>query len=271
LQNICLTIEYDGTDYAGWQSQKNQPSIEDSLRAALASMRVDYQNLKVAGRTDAGVHALAQIVNFNTTYTGEARRLAPGLNAFLPPAIRIQSAKRVEPHFNARLDSVGKYYCYTIVHSFHPSALYHRYAWWLRNVLPREALQQRALMLMGEHDFNAFRSSHCDAAHAQRTLHQCTITQEHIGTYTLTRFHLLANAFCRHMCRIIVGTLVQQTQKNAPPQALKAILLSKDRRCAGITAPAKGLCLVAVDFSLETYNQRIQSLHPLCDKTSTGF
>lgn len=246
--NIRLLFEYDGRGYVGWQKQIGQPSIQAALEDAILRVTGATADLVVAGRTDAGVSALGQIANFHTTSVLPAGRFAAALNAHLPDDIRVHLSEQVDATFSARHDSDGKVYRYRIYNGPVRAPL-EPHAWQIRAPIDSEAMRTGARHLIGEHDFNAFRSAQCDAPHARRNMLDIKLVplpRPPVGT-TIDIF-LHADAFCRHMCRIIAGTLVELGCGKREPDDMLRILESRDRRAAGITAPPEGLTLVQVYY-----------------------
>ncbi|MBN1962764.1 MAG: tRNA pseudouridine(38-40) synthase TruA [Deltaproteobacteria bacterium] len=248
-RNIKLLIEYDGSRYHGWQMQKNGPSIQAEITNAIATITKEKVNLCVAGRTDAGVHATGQVANFYTQSNIPAERFAAALNTVLPFDISIHCSKQVPDNFHSRLDSESKRYCYQVYNAKQRSALTDKYAWFIRRRLDIAVMKQGATLLLGEQDFEAFRSSQCDAEHAWRYMNSITIDQEMrppIGALVKITFH--ANAFCRHMCRILAGTLIEVGMGKRSASDISAALAKRKREFAGITAPAHGLTLLEVIY-----------------------
>ena len=249
-QNIRLLVEYDGTPYVGWQLQDGLPTVQGELLTALRSItgEADLQ-LNVAGRTDAGVHAYGQVVSFLTRYPKEPRRLAPALNFYLPSTIRIHRAEGVPDDFDARRSAKGKRYRYRVYSGPHPLAVERDRVWHVRRHLNLDAMRQAAAHLIGELDFESFRSSHCDAAHAVRTMFAIPVEVQPrppVGSLVDITFH--ANAFCRHMCRILAGTLVEVGAGKRTPADVAHVLARQERAAAGITAPPAGLTLLEVFY-----------------------
>lgn len=246
-RNIRLLIEYEGTRYVGWQAQENGPSIQAEIVRAIAAISRESATLHVAGRTDAGVHALAQVANFRTESRIPAERFAPALNSVLPDDVSIHRSDEVPLAFDARHSARGKRYRYRVYHARQPASLESARAWYVRRPLVLEPMREAASMLVGELDFEAFRSAHCDAAHARRHMHSITVEAQPrppVGTTVDITFH--ANAFCRHMCRIIAGTLVEVGTGQRPAASVREALEKRQRALAGITAPAHGLTLLEV-------------------------
>lgn len=247
-----LLVEYDGSQLMGWQRQQGLPTVQGALEQAL--MQVTHEpylalDVRCAGRTDAGVHALGQVATFHTTSSKEPRRFAPALNHFLPPNVRVHCCEAAPEGFSARHDALGKTYRYTLFVGAHPSALLLYRAWHVRRRLNLKAMQVGAAHLQGSHDFESFRSAHCDAPHARRNLRVVRVERgeayEMGATTTIT---LEGDAFCRHMCRIIAGTLMEVGAGLRAPSDLPAVLDARHRSRAGETAPGYGLTLVAVHY-----------------------
>ncbi len=252
LRNLKLLIEYEGTRYAGWALQHNAPSIAGCLMEAVAGMTGARPALCVAGRTDAGVHALGQVVSFTTASRLEAHRFPAGLNWYLPDDISVHEAREMPLSFDARRDSLAKRYRYRVYHGPQPAALERARAWYLRAPLEVEAMRVAALSLVGEHDFEAFRSAQCDAPHARRTMFGVDITRTlrpPLGEHIDITFR--ADAYCRHMCRILAGTLIEVGTGKRAVSEVADILAARDRKRAGITAPAHGLTLLEVLYPPE--------------------
>ncbi len=260
-QTVRLIVEYDGTPYCGWQAQHGQASVQQALADALSRFvpeRQEALRLNCAGRTDAGVHAYGQVVSFVTASSMEARRLAPALNRYLPSSIRVHHSARMPAGFHARFDARANISRYRLYRGPHPLALDRRRAWRLPASLQLEPLRAAAATLVGSHDFNAFRSAHCDAEHARRDMHAVTVTVQRrppLGDFIDVTYE--ANAFCRHMCRILTGTLVEVGLKKRSVAQVTALLRGGRREAAGMTAPPWGLTLLEV-----LYNEAPANLQP---------
>jgi tRNA pseudouridine38-40 synthase len=246
MRNIKLIIEYDGTNYHGWQSQagSNEPTIQETLETSLTSLTGEDVGTYSSGRTDAGVHALGHVANFKTRSAIPADAWAPALNHLLPDDIRILSSSEVPDDFHARYSALGKVYAYRILNRREPSALHRRYSWHVRFPLNLENMRLAAALLEGKHDFSAFRSAACSARSPVRTLKGLIIKKS--GDFI--EILLEADAFLMHMARNIVGTLVEVGSDRCTVSDLNSILLSCDRRKAGRIAPPNGLYLVEVFY-----------------------
>lgn len=250
LVTIALTLEYDGTAYQGWQIQDNGPTVQACLEESLLRLTHEPIRVRVAGRTDSGVHALGQVVSFTTASRIPPEKFAVALNHFLPSDISVRRSERAAPGFDARRDSVSKHYRYRIWNDQLRAPLVHRRAWHVKPELDVERMRAGAAPLVGEHDFESFRSVHCDAAHAIRRIDSIMVSVEARagqGGRMLT-IDVEGNAFCRNMVRIIAGTLTQIGRGRFEPEATADMLAARDRTKAGMTAPACGLYLVEVRY-----------------------
>jgi tRNA pseudouridine38-40 synthase len=245
-RNIKLILEYEGTNYHGWQSQigSGMPTIQDVLEHALEKLTTEQIKTVSSGRTDAGVHALGHVANFKTASRIPAEAWAPALNHLLPNDIRVLLSEEVPDDFHARFSAQGKIYQYRILNRQSPSALYRNYSWYMNQRLNLKNMRSAAACLVGKHDFTAFRSSGCGAKTPVRTLKELTIKKH--GEFV--EVFLEADAFLMHMARNIVGTLVEVGLNRRPVEDVKRILLSRDRNKAGRTAPSCGLYLYRVFY-----------------------
>ncbi|MGH7204886.1 MAG: tRNA pseudouridine(38-40) synthase TruA [Nitrospiraceae bacterium] len=244
MATFKLTIEYDGTAYAGWQRQPDQPTVQAAVEAALQRITQTYIPVIGAGRTDAGVHALGQVASFRTDKTLSVEAWVRALNALLPKDISVRSALHVADDFHARYSARGKLYKYRILNQVERSALDRDRAWHIRRQLDLAAMQEATSLFMGRHDFSSFQGSPTDKENPVCDLRRLEIKQEQ----TLIRIEAQADRFLKQMVRAIVGTLVEVGQGKRSPKSVKEILEAKDRRVAGVTAPAHGLYLVRVDY-----------------------
>lgn len=244
MRNIKLTIEFDGTNYNGWQTQKNKTSIQETIESALKLVMNEEIELTGSSRTDAGVHALGLTANFKTMSTIATDRIPRALNSVLPKDIVIKDAEEKHDEFHARFCSIGKKYKYTIVNDKYPSALIRNYAYFFPYKLDIEAMQNACKYLLGDHDFSAFKSSGGSAKTSIRTIYSA----EFVKRDNIIEFYIHGNAFLYNMVRIIVGTLLDVGQGKIKPEQIEEIILSGDRKKAGKTAPPYGLCLVEVYY-----------------------
>jgi tRNA pseudouridine38-40 synthase len=245
LKNFKLTIEYDGTNYLGWQRQAVGPTIQAEIERALASMTGSPVTLIGAGRTDAGVHALGQVANFRCDTRLDPEPILKGLNSLLPPDIAIRKCFLVPERFHARFDAKSKIYQYRILNRETRSAVGRNYAWFIHTPLDVDAMRRAAGHLVGRHDFKAFESTGSPRAHTLRTLLTADWTEK---TGPHLTFQVEADGFLRCMVRNIVGTLVAVGRGKLSPADVSAILDSRDRKRAGATAPGRGLFLAEVKY-----------------------
>lgn len=243
-RNIVLVIEYDGTGFSGWQRQSRRPSVQGEIERAIRAVTRVEVNLIGAGRTDAGVHALGQVANFHTTSRIAADRFPPALNAHLPDAIRILSAREGAADFHARYAATGRMYRYAVLNRPAPSAILRAHTYHVPATLDVYAMQEAAALLLGTHSFASFRG----VGSAERTA-VCTLRRADVaraGDTILLTFE--ADRFLRHMVRLIVGTLLPVGQGKLAADALAEILAAQDNKQAGPRAPAHGLFLVRVSY-----------------------
>lgn len=261
MKNIRFLIEYDGTNYHGWQeqnlaiSQKNIITIQGMLQEKLKA--VTGEDVKVIGssRTDAGVHAFGQVASFLTDSYLEAEVLQRALNSLLPEDIRILNAEEVNETFHPRYDAVSKSYFYLISNMSISSAFLYRYAWRVRHRLDLDSMKEAGSLLYGRHDFSAFRGAGCGAKTTERAISFFNIERlERIDFMTaglrgdFIKIRIEANAFLRYMVRNIVGTLVDIGRGKMAAHAISDAFELKDRRKTGPTAPATGLFLEAIKY-----------------------
>jgi tRNA pseudouridine38-40 synthase len=244
MQTIKLTLEYDGTNYAGWQRQADQPTVQAALERVIGQVTQATLSVVGAGRTDSGVHALGQVASLRTE-----RRLSPdewsrALNGLLPDDICVRSVEFVSDDFHARYSAVGKLYEYRILNRPHRSALDRYRAWHLRKNLDQDAMREAAECLIGQLDFSSFQGSPTDNQNPVCHLRQLSIRTEP----ELIRIEAYADRFLKQMVRAIVGTLVEVGLGKRTAASLRDILASRDRSAAGKTAPAHGLYLIRVDY-----------------------
>jgi len=241
---LKLTLEYDGTNYVGWQRQAEGVSIQALLEDALAPFAGEPVTVHGAGRTDAGVHALGQVASVTTTAPHDPETLQRALNAVLPVDVRVLRIEEAPPGFHARFDAVSKTYEYRIVHAPFVSAFEHRYVWHVPGALDLDAMRRAAAPLQGRHDFAAFQSTGGEVATTERTIHSIEIISS--GPHLTIRVE--GDGFLRHMVRAIAGTLVDIGLGRWPPSAMTEILDSRDRGRAGRAAPPTGLFLIGVAY-----------------------
>jgi len=244
LKNLVLTIEYDGTDFHGWQVQKDQRTVQGEIEAALARITCSAIRINGSGRTDAGVHALGQVANFTTDTRLDAKTLQTALNSVLPDDITIIGCTEARPDFHARFDAKDKTYEYRILNRSLPSALSRRFCWHIRTPLDINSMQEALALTEGTHDFSGFENSGSKRSHAVRTMFSTCISRH--GDVISIR--LTADGFLRCMVRNIVGTLVEVGLGKRSVSGFAEVLEKKNRGLGGTTAPAHGLFLVRVRY-----------------------
>ena len=244
MRTIKLTIEYDGTNYAGWQIQKNGVTVQQVMEEALVKVLGAQVRLHSSGRTDAGVHAQGMVAAFRTDSRIPLAAFSDGINTFLPPDIAVRAAEEAAPGFDPRRHAKGKHYRYTILNTGRRSPLNRLYAWHLRGELDLEAMRQAAMHMVGEKDFAAFRTAGCAARTTVREIFSVDVTRE--GELVL--IDVKGPGFLRNMVRIMVGTLVEAGTGKLPAAAVPLFFGGKNGATAGMTAPPHGLCLIEVYY-----------------------
>ena len=242
-----MTVEYDGTDFVGWQRQANGPSVQAAIEDALTDMHGGVATvIRGAGRTDAGVHAFGQVAHFDAPPGTRVplHGYQRGLNAVLPRSIALLSVVEAADDFDARFSARGKLYRYAIWTGPTRSPLRDRYVWHLKRGLDADLMQQAAQTLVGRHDFAAFRASDCERRTTERTLTRLDVRRDG----DLVTIEVEADAFLKNMVRILTGTLCEVGFGKRPAHDVQRILDGRDRRQAGVTAPPQGLTLVRVDY-----------------------
>lgn len=247
MRNLKLIIEYDGTNYCGWQTQRGYKpkSIQETIEKALQKILHHKVCLIGSGRTDAGVHASAQIANFKTDSGIAREKLQKALNGTLPVDIRISKVEEVNPGFHSRFDVKSKLYRYAVLSRNYNSALLKDFVYFYHYPLDIKLMRQEAGCLIGRHDFRAFCAEGISAKDTVRTIKKITIKK---FPQSIIAIDIEADGFLYNMVRNIVGTLLEIGRKKFKKRDLKRILLSKNRKFAGPTVPAKGLCLVKVNY-----------------------
>ncbi len=241
---IALGIEYDGSAFCGWQTQPAGCGAQDKLEFALSRIAGQSIATTCAGRTDAGVHALAQVVHFDTIAERPLTAWVRGSNALLSPALAVTWAKVVSEDFHARYSASERCYRYVLLNRPVRPAVDRARVGWYHLPLAPDPMQRAARLLVGEHDFSAFRSSECQARSPVRILRSLDIVRR--GDYVI--FELCANAFLHHMVRNIVGCLVQVGTGKHPPEWIGEVLASRDRTQAAATFDAAGLYFARVVY-----------------------
>lgn len=252
---LKLQIQYEGTHYNGWQVQPGGQTIQGILQECIYRLTGERVKVTAAGRTDAGVHAIEQVVTFETTSRHTADVFKRAINAMLPEDIRIMKAEKVERGFHARYSAASKRYVYMIANNEDLPVFLRRYVWWIRIPLDFDSMVTASKFLIGTHDFSSFRGSGCGAKSTIRTIYSINVEKMNSIPFIFTEFKgnfikvtIEAEAFLRHMVRNIVGTLVEVGKGRFYPNVVKDILNAKNRRFAGPTAPSQGLFLERVIY-----------------------
>jgi tRNA pseudouridine38-40 synthase len=247
MPTFKITLTYDGTDFVGWQRQASGVSIQGLLERALREL--DDRDVAVtgAGRTDAGVHAMAQVAGFSLARTIAPETLARALNARLPDEVRVLTAEEVSPSFHARFDARAKTYRYRIWNAEVMPPFERRYAWHITGDLDDDAMKGAARLLEGSHDFATFQAAGSGVQGTERTVATSLVGRSDADPALLT-YEISGSGFLRYMVRNIVGTLVEIGRGRRPVEWMGEVLRSKVRASAGPTAPPQGLFLVRVDY-----------------------
>ena len=240
-----LIIEYDGTNFVGWQSQDNGNSVQQSLEKAIHKLTKEQVTVFGAGRTDSGVHAKGQVAHFEISKEFTKDNIRDGVNQYLRPLpIAILNVEKVEEDFHARFSAKQRIYQYLIINRRPPLTFQRQLVWVIYKKLNIEKIKEAATFFKGKHDFNAFRSIDCQSATSIKTIDYCAVTnnQESIS------IEVVAKSFLHSQVRIMTGTLVNVGQGKLQPSDIKKIIEMKDRDKAGVTAPAHGLYLKEVIY-----------------------
>jgi len=252
MRNIRLIVAYDGTDFHGWQRQPNAPTIQASLEAAIERILGEQVHVWGSGRTDAGVHALNQVANFQTDRPIPCENLVKALNDVLPPTVRVKDAHEVSQKFHARYDVRSKTYRYRILQAPICSPFLWRFVYHHPYPLDRRCMAEAARSLEGEHDFTSFAGSEGLAEEAEEPK---SMARKIFLSRILWRpqtamliYEVRGSGFLHHMARNIVGTLMEVGKGKLAPHDVRRILEARDRTLAGPTVPARGLCLVSVEY-----------------------
>jgi len=244
VQNYKIIIQYDGTNYHGWQMQANARTVQGELTRVLSMLDQRPVTIHGAGRTDAGVHAKGQVANFLLAREFEPTRLRDAVNGNLDRDLRVMEVEGVEPAFNARFSATRKTYRYQIWTGAVISPFVYRYVHHHRSPLDVEAMQCASSLLAGKHDFSAFTVKDSEITDRVRTLQQLDVGQEG----ELITITAVADGFLRYMVRTVVGTLIEVGCGRRAAASLTSVLSSCNRAHAGVTAPARGLTLMRVDY-----------------------
>lgn len=244
MMRYALGLEYLGTHYKGWQKQPGYPTIQQHLEEALSQIANEPIEVICAGRTDAGVHAIEQVVHFDTHAKRPDIAWILGVNRYLPKDIAVRWIKRVNNDFSARYSAISRRYQYRIHNCHTRSAIDHALASWYHFPLDEKRMHEAAQCLLGEHDFSAFRGPHCQSKTPIRRVDGCHVVRENQHVI----IEIQANAFLHHMVRNIVGCLLEIGKGNKPIDWLSDVLSSRDRRMAAAMAKPEGLYLANVEY-----------------------
>jgi tRNA pseudouridine38-40 synthase len=257
MRHIKLTIQYDGTDYSGWQIQDKDSTVQGAVEKAATVIAGERIRVTGASRTDAGVHAVEQVSSFKTRSTLETNVFKRALNGNLPEDIRIIEVTECREDFHPRYSARSKVYSYLITHSAYYSVFLKRYSWQVPFDLSKhvEAIREASGYIVGEHNFSSFRASGCASKNAIREIMSIEVSDRPSIDFMsfnlkvpVIKISIRANAFLRYMVRNIVGTLMEVGRGKISPPDMEAILRSRDRGSAGKTAPAKGLFLEKIYY-----------------------
>jgi tRNA pseudouridine38-40 synthase len=241
---VALGLEYDGGPYCGWQTQPSGCSVQDALDRAVAQIAGHAVASQCAGRTDAGVHALGQVVHFDTDARRPLLAWTRGVNALLPRSIAVTWAREVAAEFHARYSARGRSYAYLLLNRPQRPGVHHMHLGWYHRHLELEPMREAAASLLGVHDFSAFRAAECQARTPVKELRSLDI--ERRGE--LLVFEFSADAFLHHMVRNVVGCLVKVGSGSRPPSWVREVLDGRNREFAAPTFPASGLYLTGVQY-----------------------
>lgn len=244
MPTILLTIAYDGTNYSGWQIQPNGLAVQQVVEDALRQLLGERVQLRSSGRTDAGVHARAMPAAFTTSRDLPLRAFVEGVNRYLPDDIAIQDARQVAADFRPIGDALAKHYRYTILNSVIRSPLDRLYSWQVREPLEIQAMMAAAGHFVGTHDFAAFRASNCVARTTIRKVDAVDVSLKD----GFVIIDVVGEGFLKYMVRVMAGTLVDIGRGRFAPDHVCRLLEDRDRKKAGVTAPACGLCLMKVYY-----------------------
>lgn len=248
MRYIKLTVAYDGKHYVGWQAQNNGPSIQVTLESAWRQLTGESRRITASGRTDAGVHAEAQVCSVRTETKLPTEVFVKGLNAYLPDDIAVLSAQEMPGDFHAIRDAIGKTYRYQIQSGPVRHVLQREFWWFVPPRLDVAAMQAAARFLVGRHDFAAFQTTGSDRLSTVRTVTELVVEGRDDPPYQWIQIFISADGFLYNMVRCIAGTLAEVGKGKRSPEWCQAVLASRDRTRSGATAPAHGLCLVRVDY-----------------------
>lgn len=244
MRNIKLTLEYDGTNYLGWQKQKVGITIQGTLEEAIKVLTKEEVEVTGSSRTDAGVHAKGFVANFKTNSKIPSEKFREAINHKLPEDIVILKSEEVEEEFHARYNAMGKTYSYSILNRDVPSAMDRNYLYHVKRRLDVESMKEACQYFIGTHDFSAFKTSGSSVRTTIRTIKELYIEDND----DIIKIYVTGDGFLYNMVRIIVGTLIMVGSNKIKPLEIKNIIASKEREKAGICVPASGLVLEKVYY-----------------------
>lgn len=258
LSRYAVGIEYSGSAYCGWQRQSHCNAVQSQLESALSYVADETLELTCAGRTDAGVHAIEQVAHFDSFAERDARAWVMGANCRMPRDIRIKWVKPVNGEFHARYSATARAYRYLLLNADVPSAIYSQSCGWEFRPLDHQVMHDCAQMLLGEHDFSAFRAAGCQAKSAHRSVQQVSVSRHG----NMVCIDIRANAFLYHMVRNITGSLIKVGTGEQDRAWFEQVFESRDRRQAAMTAPARGLYFVRA-FYPEAFDLESLAVAPI--------
>ena len=244
MRNIKVILEYDGSSYYGWQRQPRHPTVQELVEDGLYRLFKDRIKVRAAGRTDAGVHAEGQVINFLTSSSIPASAIRPALNSYLPADVKVKKAQEVRLNFHAQKSASSRLYRYIIYNHPFPSPFYRNFSWHVPFSLQVENMREGSRHLVGRHDFSSFFTQGSPVCSPVREIKKVVFFVKG----RLIVIYVRANSFLYRMVRNIIGTLVQVGRGSLSPAEVKKILDARDRAAGGPTAPPQGLCLVRVRY-----------------------
>lgn len=249
-----LTIEYNGMPYYGWQRQENLPSVQVGLEEALLQFTQESATVFAAGRTDAGVHALGQVLHVDLSKTWKPGKIVEAMNGILRlrnHPVCVLNAEEVSADFDARFSAIKRHYRYRLINRVAPLTIDHERAWWIRFPLDVERMHDAAQEFLGKHDFSTFRSTDCQAKSPVRTIDRFQVSKDEVDSKiqgTVINFDVSARAFLHSQVRSMVGSLKMVGDGKWTKQDLISAIGAKDRKACGVVAPPYGLYLTKVDY-----------------------
>lgn len=245
MKRLAMGIEYDGRGYLGWQRQRQSPTVQEVLEQAISLVADQRCVVHAAGRTDTGVHARCQVAHYDSSAKRTERQWLLGINSHLPTNITVLWVQQVSADFHARFSAKSRSYEYLICNRVVRPALQNGLVAWVRKPLNHEHMHAAAQQLLGEHDFSSFRAQGCQAHSPQREVQAVSVSRSD----DLVRLHIRANAFLYHMVRNISGSLIDVGLGRHEPAHMHQLLLARDRKLAGVTAPAHGLYFLQAEYA----------------------